>query len=78
MGVSQIDIANGMQAVELQSGLWWKSALEIMKSSNADSDGYQEDYNQIILGTTQIMSQFGLKTDDASKTWRMQVKFKMR
>lgn len=65
-GVSQIDIANGMQEV-IRAGYDEKSAFEIAKSSMQTAMATGEDYNQIMSGTTQIMSQFNLKTDDASK-----------
>lgn len=65
-GVSQVDIANGMQEV-IRAGYDEKSAFEIAKSSMQTAMATGEDYNQIMSGTTQIMSQFGLKTDDASK-----------
>lgn len=65
-GVSQIDIANGMQEV-IRAGYDEKSAFEIAKSSMQTAMATGEDYGQIMSGTTQIMSQFNLKTDDASK-----------
>ncbi|MCT4389775.1 phage tail tape measure protein [Leuconostoc falkenbergense] len=65
-GVSQNDIADGMQEV-IRAGYDQKSALEIATSSMQTSMATGEDYGQIMSGTTQIMSQFGLKTDDASK-----------
>lgn len=65
-GVSQNDIAYGMQEV-IRAGYDQKSALEIATSSMQTSMATGEDYGQIMEGTTQIMSQFGLKTDDASK-----------
>lgn len=65
-GVSQNDIADGMQEV-IRAGYDQKSALEIATSSMQTSMATGEDYGEIMSGTTQIMSQFGLKTDDASK-----------
>lgn len=65
-GVSQTDIADGMQEV-IRAGYDQKSALDIATSSMQTSMATGEDYGQIMSGTTQIMSQFGLKTDDASK-----------
>lgn len=65
-GVSQTDIANGMQEV-IRAGYDEKSAFEIAKSSMQTAMATGEDYGQIMSGTTQIMSQFNLKTNDASQ-----------
>lgn len=65
-GVSQNDIADGMQEV-IRAGYDSKSAFDIARSSMQTSMATGEDYGKIMDGTTEIMSQFGLKTDDASK-----------
>ncbi|ORI73748.1 MULTISPECIES: phage tail tape measure protein [Leuconostoc] len=65
-GVSQNDIADGMQEV-IRAGYDQKSALDIATSSMQTAMATGEDYGQIMDGTTEIMSQFGLKTDDATK-----------
>lgn len=65
-GVSQNDIADGMQEV-IRAGYDQKSALEIATSSMQTAMATGEDYGQIMDGTTEIMSQFGLKTDNATK-----------
>ncbi|MCC7668945.1 phage tail tape measure protein [Leuconostoc pseudomesenteroides] len=65
-GVSQTDIADGMQEV-IRAGYDEKSALDIASSSMKTSMATGEDYNAIMSGTTEILSQFGLKTNSATK-----------
>lgn len=65
-GISQNDIADGMQEV-IRAGYDSKSAFDIAKSSMQTSMATGEDYGKIMEGTTQIMSQFGLKTNDSAK-----------
>lgn len=65
-GVSQNDIADGMQEV-IRAGYDQKTALEVSISAMRTARATGEDYGKIMSGTTQIMSQFGLKTNDVTK-----------